>query len=314
MIGSTTDARLFAIDAATGELCRGFGQAGFVDLKGGHGNVDHESYFQTSAPLIAGHRVIVGGLVRDNVATMMPSGVIRAFDVVSGALLWAWDPGDPAITALPPQGRTYTSGAPNMWSMASFDEKLGLVYVPLGAPVGATDFWGGWRTANLEKYANSVVALDAATGRPRWHFQTIHHDIWDYDLPPQPTLFDVPDGKGGRAPALIQATKRGQIFLLDRRDGTPIAPVVEKPVPQGAQPDERLAPTQPLLRRHARARHGTAERSAHVGPDDVRSNVVPDSVQAHSLPGGVHARPGGADLAHLSKLARRNELGWRLGG
>lgn len=132
-----------------------------------------------------------------------------------------------------------------MWSTASFDDELGLVYVPLGVATGALDFWGARRTKESELYGNSVVALDVMTGRPRWHFQIVHHDLWDYDLPPQPVLFNLLDGNGDRLPALIQGTKHGQIFLLDRRVGRPISPVVERPVPQGGQPDDWTSPTQP---------------------------------------------------------------------
>ncbi|MET0658502.1 MAG: PQQ-binding-like beta-propeller repeat protein, partial [Steroidobacteraceae bacterium] len=138
---------------------------------------------------------------------------------------------------------TYTRATPNLWSTAAFDDALGLVYVPLG--VATPDYWGAPRSKEADKYSNSVVALDIATGRPRWHFQAIHHDLWDYDLPPQPALVDVPDGHGSTIPALIQGTKTGQIFVLDRRDGTPILPITEKPVPQGGLPGDRTAPTQP---------------------------------------------------------------------
>lgn len=245
ILTTTIDARLIALDARTGNPCPHFGDHGTVDLKAGMGAIKPQYYFQTSAPLVARDLIVIGGFVCDGITSNMPSGVIRAFNAKTGELAWAWDPGNPAITGLPPVGQTYTPGAPNMWSAATYDDVLGLIYVPLGTPTGATDFWGSWRSAAIEKYANSVVALDVLTGRPRWHFQTVHHDLWDYDLPPQPTLSEVPDGKGGRIPALIQATKRGQIFLLDRRNGTPLAEVLEKRVPQGGQPDDRTSPTQP---------------------------------------------------------------------
>lgn len=246
VLTSTIDVRLIAVDAQTGQPCADFGVHGEVDLRAGMGEVKHEYYIQTSAPTIARDLVILGGLVHDRTGADMPSGVVRAFSAETGALVWAWDPGNPAITREPPPGETYTRGTPNMWSIPSYDEDLGLLYLPMGAPTGATDFWGGWRTPAIEQYANSVVALDIATGRPRWHFQAIHHDLWDYDLPPQPTLFAMPDGKGGRIPALIQGSKHGQIFVLDRRDGKPITPVVEKPVPQGGQADDWTSPTQPF--------------------------------------------------------------------
>jgi quinate dehydrogenase (quinone) len=245
VITSTIDVRLIALDAETGKPCAEFGTHGVVDLTRGMGEVQRDYYSQTSAPLVARDLIIVGGFVHDSLDLNMPSGVVRAFRATSGELVWAWDPGNPAVTGLPLEGTTYTRGSPNMWSAPSFDDSLGLIYVPLGVATGATDFWGGWRNKEIEMYSNSVVALDVTTGRPRWHFQAVHHDLWDYDLPPQPTLFDVPDGKGGTIPALIQGSKQGQIFLLDRRNGKPIAPIIEKPVPQGGQPDDWTSPTQP---------------------------------------------------------------------
>jgi quinate dehydrogenase (quinone) len=131
-----------------------------------------------------------------------------------------------------------------MWTTASYDDKLGLVYLPLGN--ATPDYFGPGRPPNSEEYNATLVALDVTTGRERWKFQTVHHDIWDYDLPSQPALVDLPDGKGGTVPAVLQTTKRGQLFLLDRETGKPLAEVAEKPVPQnGAVPEEKLSATQP---------------------------------------------------------------------
>lgn len=240
---STIDARLIQLDAETGAPCPQFGQGGTVDLKLGMGDVKPGFYFQTSAPTVTRDLIIIGGWVVDNVMVGEPSGVVRAFSAENGELVWAWDLGNPSITKLPPEGETYTRGTPNVWSTPAFDEDLGLIYLPTGN--ATPDFFGGHRSKASEDYTSSIVALDIATGRERWKFQTVHHDIWDYDVPAQPALHDVPDGKGGTVPVLIQVTKRGQTFVLDRRTGEPITPVEERPVPQGAVEGDWTAPTQP---------------------------------------------------------------------
>jgi quinate dehydrogenase (quinone) len=240
----TIDARLIAISADTGEPCVDFGANGTVDLTVGMGEVKPGYYHQTSAPLVAGDLVVVGGRVADNYSTGEPPGVVRAFNVLSGELVWAWDPGNPAVTRLPPPGQTYTRGTPNVWSTMSYDARLGLIYLPTGN--ATPDLWAGSRTELDDKYSSSVVAVEAATGRVRWSFQGVHHDLWDFDMPAQPVLYDIPDGSGGSEPALIQVTKHGEIFLLNRETGQPIAEVQERPVPQGNMPGERYSPTQPF--------------------------------------------------------------------
>jgi quinate dehydrogenase (quinone) len=244
IIQTTIDARLIALDAATGVLCEGFGDKGTVDLSQHMGPFPAGFYFQTSAPTVARNRIVVGGWVADNQARGEPSGVIRAFDVNTGALIWAWDLGNPAITREPPPGQTYTRGTPNMWSTPSYDDALGLLYVPLGN--ATPDYYGEGRSPESERYASSVVALDIETGRDRWHFQTVHHDLWDYDIASQPALYELPDGKGGTIPAMLLTTKRGQLFFLNRANGQPLSEVKELPVPQtGQAPGEWLAKTQP---------------------------------------------------------------------
>ncbi len=244
LILTTMDARLFAIDAKQGVICPAFGTNGIVSLGENMGEIIPGFYFQTSAPLIARDKVVVGGWVVDNQMVGEPSGVIRAFNVVTGALDWAWDLGNPAITQLPPAGETYTRGTPNMWTTAAYDDELGLIYAPLGNTT--PDYFGGNRPAFADEYNASLVALDVTTGRERWKFQTVHHDIWDYDLPSQPALLDLPNDAGGVDKAVLQTTKRGQLFLLDRATGEPLAEVAEKPVPQsGHAPEEYLSPTQP---------------------------------------------------------------------
>jgi quinate dehydrogenase (quinone) len=243
IFSSTINAQLIALDAATGARCPGFGKDGVVDLTTGMGEVKRGFYFQTSTPTVAKDRVIVGGWVMDNRELGEPSGVVRAFSAETGELVWAWDLGNPAITKLPPEGQTYTRGTPNVWSTPAFDPDLGLVYLPTGN--ATPDYWGSHRSDHADKYASSVVALDIATGKEAWRFQTVHHDLWDYDVPSQPMLADFPIDGGKTAPALIQLTKRGQIFVLDRRTGAPLTRVVERPVPQGAEKGEWTAPTQP---------------------------------------------------------------------
>lgn len=240
----TIDARLIAIDADKGTPCADFGVRGAVDLRIGMGEVRDGWYQQTSAPLVAGDLVVVGGRVADNYAVDEPPGVVRAFDVRSGELVWAWDPGNPDITRMPSPGATYTRGTPNVWAAMAYDAELGLVYAPTGN--ATPDFWGGKRRELDDRYSSSVVALDVHTGRVRWSFQMAHHDLWDFDVPAQPLLYDIPNGKGGTLRALVQVTKQGEIFLLDRATGEALAEVEQRPVPQGNVPGERYAPTQPF--------------------------------------------------------------------
>ena len=239
----TADGRLVALDPATGKTCPRFGRAGAVDLWAGMPNVRAGAYYSTSPPVVTRQLVIVGGTVLDNASTKEQSGVIRAYDVETGALVWNWDSANPEETAPLAPGRSYTPNSPNSWSIASVDEGLGLVYLPMGNQ--PPDQWGGKRSPAVERHSSAVVALALATGQVRWVFQTVHHDLWDYDVPAQPTLVDLTVG-GRRVPALVQATKQGELFVLDRRDGKPIFPVTEKPAPQGAAAGDFTAPTQPV--------------------------------------------------------------------
>jgi quinate dehydrogenase (quinone) len=241
---TTLDARLIALDARTGRPCAEFGDSGTIDLTANMGPVTLGQYGNSSAPLVAGDRVVVGSRVADYHSPDMPGGVVRAFDARSGDLAWAFDSGNPAITREPPPGKTYTRGTPNTWPTMAYDQRLGLVFLPVGNP--SADAWGGDRRSSDEAYIDSIVALDAATGRERWKFQTVHRDLWNYDLPGQPILDDLPDGRGGTIPALIQTTKTGQVFVLDRATGRPIARVEERRVPQGVVPGGRLSLTQPF--------------------------------------------------------------------
>ncbi|WP_028683303.1 glucose/quinate/shikimate family membrane-bound PQQ-dependent dehydrogenase [Pseudomonas chlororaphis] len=237
----TADARLIAINADTGKVCEDFGNKGAVDLKAGIGPFTPGGYYSTSPAAITRNLVIIGGHVTDNESTNEPSGVIRAFDVHDGHLVWNWDAGNPDVTTPLPEGQTYTRNSPNMWSLASVDEKLGLVYLPLGNQM--PDQWGGNRTAGAEKFSAGTVALDIDTGKLRWNYQFTHHDLWDMDVGSQPTLVDMKTADGIK-PALIQPTKQGSLYVLDRRDGTPIVPIQEVPAPADAVEGDHTAPTQ----------------------------------------------------------------------
>jgi quinoprotein glucose dehydrogenase len=232
---ATNDRRLFALDAATGKACVGFGAKGVVDAMPGAQLARPAGAQITSAPVVVGGVVIVGSSIDDNQRVHEASGAVHAFDAVTGALRWSYDPlfgANPAIKA----------GAANVWAPMSADEARGLVFLPTSSP--SPDFYGAARPGDAG-HANSVVALHAATGQLAWAFQTTHHDVWDYDVPAQPTLGVV--GYGGQArPAVIQTTKQGLVFTLDRDSGRPIIPVEERPVPQGGEVGEVLSPTQPF--------------------------------------------------------------------
>ncbi|MDI2591774.1 glucose/quinate/shikimate family membrane-bound PQQ-dependent dehydrogenase [Pseudomonas sp. N3-W] len=237
----TADARLIALNADTGKVCEGFGNKGTVDLTQGIGPFTPGGYYATSPAAITRDLVIMGGHVTDNESTNEPSGVIRAFDIHDGHLVWNWDSGNPEATEPLAPGKTYTRNSPNMWSLASVDEKLGMVYLPLGNQM--PDQWGGNRMPGAEKFSAGVVALDLATGKVRWNYQFTHHDLWDMDVPSQPTLLDMKTADGVK-PALIAPTKQGSLYVLDRRDGTAIVPIREIAVPQGAVAGDHTAPTQ----------------------------------------------------------------------
>jgi len=249
----TADGRLIALDPDDGRRCRQFGDHGAVDL---WANMPHRQdgfYYSTSPPVVTEDRVIVGGAVNDNVSTTEPSGVIRAYDVDSGELLWNWDPGNPEQTAPIAEGETYSASTPNSWSVSSVDEELGLVFVPMGNQV--PDQWGEDRNPAAARFSSSIVALELATGQVRWVFQTVHNDLWDMDVPAQPGLIDLTMGDG-TVPALVAPTKQGDIYVLDRRTGEPLLPVKERPAPASlgyqtvaaSQPASTLSLEPPPLR------------------------------------------------------------------
>ncbi len=236
------DNRLLALDPETGKLCSGFGTQGVVDLTAGMGGDPLGFQYATSPPVLVGDVLVVGGSHMDNQSTDQPPGVVRAFDALSGKLLWAWEVLGATARPDPSPETPYTRNTPNAWSLFSADEKLGLVYVPTGNT--PPDFYGGKRSQAQERYASSVVSLEAATGNVRWSFQTVHHDLWDLDIASQPVLVDI-DTNEGEKPAVIVPTKRGDIFVLDRRTGEPIVPVEERAVPQDVVKGEKLSATQP---------------------------------------------------------------------
>lgn len=240
----TSDARLIALDAADGAVCTSFADQGALHLEAGMQYNPAGYYYSTSPPVAVDGKLIIGGAVNDNYSTQSQSGVIRAFDIRTGALVWNWDAGNPDETAPIGEGETYTTNSPNSWSVFSVDEQLGLVFVPLGNQV--PDQLGMGRSAEVERFSSSIVALDVATGQLRWVRQTVHHDLWDMDVPAQPVLFDLTRPDGTIVPALVGPTKQGDIYVLDRRTGEQIIPVREVPAPGGAIPEDFTSPTQPV--------------------------------------------------------------------
>ncbi len=239
----TNDARLIALDADSGTLCDGFGTHGTVDLNDGMPLTTLGFYEVTSPPLVTAHVLIVGGSVIDNYSTRVPSGVIRGYDVTTGKLLWVFDPGNADVNEMPSATHKYSESSPNSWIASAADEKLGLAYVPLGS--SDPDIWAGNRSALQERYDSAVVALDIATGKLRWSFQNVHHDLWDMDMSSQPSLADVRTASG-IVPAIYVPAKTGNIFVLDRATGKLIVPAPETPVPQHPAEGDRLSPTQPF--------------------------------------------------------------------
>ena len=247
----TLDARLLALDAATGLACADFGEHGAVNLLNDVRSQFKEgdewrNYLVTSPPAILDGKVIVGSSIGDNRAVLEELGSVRAFDARSGALKWSWDPiprdpSNPVFKDWSPERVTAASAA-NAWAPLSVDAARHLVFAPTGS--ASPDFFGGERPGD-NRWANSVVALEGETGTLRWGQQLVHHDLWDYDVGSQPTLADlVHDGK--HVAAVIQATKTGFLYTLDRDSGAPIFPIVEKAVPQDAVPGEHPSPTQPV--------------------------------------------------------------------
>jgi len=237
------DAHLFALDARTGLPCQDFGTAGRVDLGSGVNEIDGKRHIfkQTAPPTIVGDMVVVGSSIFDGQYVDSPSGLVRGFDVRTGEWRWSWEPLSRLAGEEIPAGPVST-GAANSWATIIADETRDLVFVPTGS--ASPDHWGGFRPGD-NLYANSVVALRASTGVKVWHFQVVHHDLWDYDLPTPPALVTL-QRNGADVPALVQATKTGHLFVLHRETGEPLFPVEERAVPASDVPGEIASPTQPF--------------------------------------------------------------------
>ena len=242
----TLDARLLALDADTGRPCSDFGERGQVDLARSLRIRDAGAYLVTSPPAVFGRTVIVGSAIGDNRATEVERGVIRAYDAESGAQLWSFDPlpDSPAHPAAADWNLTQAqaTGAANAWGVMSVDQEHGLVLIPTGS--ASPDYYGGQRLGS-NRFADSLLALDARSGRLVWQQQLIHHDLWDYDLAAQPVLGDVAV-QGVPVPAVIQATKSGMLYVFERARGAPLFPVTERPVPPSHVPGEQASATQPF--------------------------------------------------------------------
>jgi quinoprotein glucose dehydrogenase len=257
IIEGTLDMRLIAVDAATGKPCAEFGTHGEANLRIGLGQKDSVNgkvtpvvpgtAAITAPPVIVQGTIVTGHEVLDGQRRWAASGVIRGYDAITGQLRFAWDVNQPGIEKEPPAGGYYSFGTPNSWTAAVGDEKLGLAYIPMGNSAG--DYYTSLRSAEEKKVNSAIVALDVHTGKPRWVFQTVHADVWDYDIGSQPSLIEFPTPQG-KVPALLVPTKQGDIYILDRATGKPLHGVKERAVPQGgAEPDQR-SPTQPFSLYH----------------------------------------------------------------
>jgi quinoprotein glucose dehydrogenase len=241
IIEGTLDSRLIVVDALTGRACTDFNGTGQQDTKIGMGWVPPGSASINSAPTIVRGIIVVPHQILDGQCRCAPSGVIQGFDAKTGKLAWAWDMQHPDWTGYPPKGQTWARGTPNSWTTSAGDEKLGLVYVPMGNT--ADDYISTGRTPLQNQYSSAVVALDATTGRPRWTFQTVKKDVWDYDIGSQPSLIDY---RG--TPALLIPSKQGDLYVLDRATGKSLAPIGTIRAPLGGVEPAERSPTQIVSR------------------------------------------------------------------
>jgi quinoprotein glucose dehydrogenase len=244
----TVEAQIFAVDAGNGAPCRRFGENGVVSLNKGLRNAPgyKEEYELTSPPAVIHGMIVTGSAVADNNRTNAASGEVRAFDARTGALRWTWDPVPRDSTDAAWDSwrgvMAHTTGAANAWSVIAADSARDMVFVPTGS--ASPDYWGGERVGD-NRYANSVVALRASTGKMVWSFQAVHHDLWDYDVASPPALVTIMH-EGRRRDVVLQTLKTGQLFVLDRDTGVPVFPVEERPVPQSTVFGEHTSPTQPF--------------------------------------------------------------------
>ncbi len=277
----TLDARLLSLDAESGRPCAAFGRGGEVDLTQGIRIRDIGAYVVTSPPAIYGNLVIVGSAIGDNRAVTLERGVIRAFDARSGALLWSFDPIPDSVNHPAAGewdlGQAQNSGAANAWGVMTIDEEHGLVLIPTSS--ASPDFYGGLRIGS-NRFADSLLVLDAATGRLVWQQQLVHHDLWDYDLAAQPVLGDIEVG-GAPVPAVIQATKTGMLYVFERTRGRPLFPITERPVPVSHVPGEQAARTQPFPDLPALV------SQAAVRPEDAWGLTFWDRAKCHDLIGSL---------------------------
>ncbi|MBB3912553.1 quinoprotein glucose dehydrogenase [Sphingomonas desiccabilis] len=253
IIEGTLDARLIAVDARSGRLCPDFGTNGQTDAKVGMGEVPPGFVSINSPPTLVRGVLVTGHQVLDGQDRWAPSGVIQGFDARTGQLRWAWDMMNPQWSGYPPEGQTWARGTPNMWTIASGDEQLGLVYLPMGN--AAVDYYSSLRRPEEKRFATSLVAIDVTTGKPRWRFQAVRNDVWDYDFGAQATLVDF---KG--TPALVLPSKQGDIYVLDRRNGRALTPVGEIRAPSGGVEPEQRAATQPVSLWHTLRKPDLTER------------------------------------------------------
>ncbi len=319
---ATVDARLIALDAARGTPCPDFGQAGQVDLSRGVDlgkyQADTREYGVTSPPVVIGDLVVVGSAIGDNRAATLERGIVRAFDTRTGAMRWLWDPiprepADPAFQTWAHESARRT-GAANVWAQLSVDAARDLVFVPTSSP--SPDYYGGERLGS-NSYADSVVALRGSSGKLVWDYQIVHHNIWDYDLPAQPSLITV--RKDGRdIPAVAQATKMGFLFLLHRETGEPIFPVKERPVPQSNVPGERSWPTQPFPTKPQPLAPTTLSSDDAWGLSPWDRSQCRNQIERHrndgiftpSSPGGTIQYPGVIGGTNWGSVAFEPQRGW----
>jgi len=273
ILTATNDLRLIAIDARSPDVLNATPPAAIGEVR------------FSNPPVIINDVVIIGSSVRDNHRANAPSGAVRAFDSRTGAPRWIFDPvprdrSDPIADEWPDDSASHTGGA-NAWGLISVDEKRDLVFLPTSGP--SPDFYGGTRPGD-NRYADSIVALRGSTGQVVWHFQTVHHDVWDYDNAAQPTLIDL-EKDGEPFPAVIQATKTGMLYIFHRETGEPFFPIEERPVPQDGVPGERLSPTQPFpVRPPPLVPHD-------FGPDDFWGITLFDKAQCRKKYAGARLGP-----------------------